>query len=205
MTGQGLLQLALYVVVLVALVKPLGAYMAAVFRGERTFLSPLLGPVERLIYRISGVDPAHESDWTRYAFDALLVNLLGFIAVYALQRLQGVLPLNPQGLGAISPDSSFNTAVSFATNTNWQGYVGEATLSYLTQMLGLAVQNFLSAATGIAVLIALIRGFVRHSTDGIGNFWSDMVRTTLYVLLGARLEVDSGLSQHRSRALLAPR
>ena len=183
MTGQGLLQLALYVVVLVALVKPLGAYMAAVFRGERTFLSPVLGPVERLIYRISGVDPAHESDWTRYAFDALLVNLLGFIAVYALQRLQGVLPLNPQGLGAISPDSSFNTAVSFATNTNWQGYVGEATMSYLTQMLGLAVQNFLSAATGIAVLIALIRGFVRREAGQIGNFWVDFTRSTLHVLL----------------------
>jgi K+-transporting ATPase ATPase A chain len=182
-TGQGLLQLALYVVVLVALVKPLGAYMAAVFRGERTFLSPLLGPVERLIYRVSGVDPAHESGWTRYAFDALLVNLLGFIAVYALQRLQGVLPLNPQGLGAISPDSSFNTAVSFATNTNWQGYVGEATMSYLTQMLGLAVQNFLSAATGIAVLIALIRGFVRREAGQIGNFWVDFTRSTLYVLL----------------------
>ena len=163
--------------------KPLGAYMAAVFRGERTFLSPLLGPVERLIYRISGVDPAHESDWTRYAFDALLVNLLGFIAVYALQRLQGVLPLNPQGLGAIPPDSSFNTAVSFATNTNWQGYVGEATLSYLTQMLGLAVQNFLSAATGIAVLIALIRGFVRREAGQIGNFWVDFTRSTLHVLL----------------------
>jgi len=182
-TGQGLLQLALYVVVLVALVKPLGAYMAAVFRGERTFLSPVLGPVERLIYRLSGVDPAHESNWTRYAFDALLVNLLGFIAVYALQRLQGVLPLNPQGLGAISPDSSFNTAVSFATNTNWQGYVGEATMSYLTQMLGLAVQNFLSAATGIAVLIALIRGFVRREAGQIGNFWVDFTRSTLHVLL----------------------
>ena len=143
----------------------------------------MLGPVERLIYRVSGVDPAHESDWTRYAFDALLVNLLGFIAVYALQRLQGVLPLNPQGLGAISPDSSFNTAVSFATNTNWQGYVGEATMSYLTQMLGLAVQNFLSAATGIAVLIALIRGFVRREAGQIGNFWVDFTRSTLYVLL----------------------
>jgi K+-transporting ATPase ATPase A chain len=183
MTGQGLLQLALYVVVLVLLVKPLGAYMAAVFQGERTFLSPLLGPVERLIYRVSGVDPAHESDWKRYAFGALLVNLLGFIAVYALQRLQAMLPLNPQRLGAVSPDSSFNTAVSFATNTNWQGYVGEATMSYLTQMLGLAVQNFLSAAAGIAVLIALIRGFVRREAGQIGNFWVDFTRSTLYVLL----------------------
>jgi potassium-transporting ATPase potassium-binding subunit len=183
MTGQGLLQLALYVMVLVALVKPLGAYMAAVFKDERTFMSPLLGPVERLIYRVSGVDPAHESDWKRYAFSALLVNLLGFIAVYALQRLQHVLPLNPQGLGAVSPDSSFNTAVSFATNTNWQGYVGEATMSYLTQMLGLAVQNFLSAATGIAVLLALVRGFVRRESGQIGNFWVDFTRSTLYVLL----------------------
>ena len=183
MTGQGLLQLALYVVVLVALVKPLGAYMAAVFQGERTFLSPVLGPAERLIYRIAGVDPAHESDWKRYAFGVLLVNLLGFIAVYALQRLQHVLPLNPQGLGAVSPDSSFNTAASFATNTNWQGYVGEATMSYLTQMLGLAVQNFLSAAAGIAVLIALIRGFTRREAGHIGNFWVDFTRSTLYVLL----------------------
>ncbi len=183
MTGQGLLQLALYLVVLVLLVKPLGVYMAAVFQGEPTFMSPLVGPVERLIYRISGIDPAGESDWKRYAVDALLVNVLGVIAVYALQRLQGLLPLNPQGLGAVSPDSSFNTAVSFATNTNWQGYAGEATMSYLTQMLGLAVQNFLSAATGIAVLIALIRGFVRHEAGVIGNFWVDFTRVTLYVLL----------------------
>jgi potassium-transporting ATPase potassium-binding subunit len=183
MTGQGLLQLALYVAVLVLLVKPLGAYMAAVFQGERTFMSPLLGPVERLIYRLAGVDPACESDWKRYAFGALLVNVLGFIAVYALQRLHGVLPFNPQGFGAVSPDSAFNTAVSFATNTNWQGYAGEATMSYLTQMLGLAVQNFLSAAAGIAVLIALIRGFVRRETSQIGNFWVDFTRSTLYVLL----------------------
>ena len=129
MTSQGLLQLALYAVVLVLLVKPLGAYMAAVFQGERTFISPLLGPVERLIYRISGVDPASESDWKHYALGVLLVNLLGLIAVYALQRLQGVLPLNPQGLGAVSPDSLFNTAVSVATNTNWQWYAGGATMS----------------------------------------------------------------------------
>jgi K+-transporting ATPase ATPase A chain len=183
MTGQGLLQLALYVAVLVLLVKPLGAYMAAVFQGERTFMSALLGPVERLIYRASGMDPAGESDWKRYAFGALLVNFLGFMAVYALQRLQGMLPLNPQGLGAVSADSSFNTAVSFATNTNWQGYAGEATMSYLTQMLGLSVQNFLSAASGIAVLIALIRGFTRREAGTIGNFWVDFTRSNLYVLL----------------------
>jgi K+-transporting ATPase ATPase A chain len=183
MTEQGLLQLALYVVVLVLLVKPVGAYMARVFQGERTFMSTVLGPFERLIYRVAGVDPAGESDWKHYAAGVLLVNFLGFIAVYALLRLQGVLPLNPQGLGAVSPDSSFNTAVSFATNTNWQGYAGEATMSYLTQMLGLAVQNFLSAASGIAVLIALIRGFTRRETAEIGNFWVDFTRSNLYVLL----------------------
>jgi K+-transporting ATPase ATPase A chain len=183
MTGQGLLQLALYVLVLVLLVKPLGAYMAAVFQGERTFMLPLLGPVERLIYRVSGVDTGRESDWKQYAAGVLLVNFLGFLAVYALQRLQGVLPLNPQGLPAVSPDSSFNTAVSFATNTNWQGYAGEATMSYLTQMLGLAVQNFLSAASGIAVLIALVRGFTRRQSGTIGNFWVDFTRSNLYVLL----------------------
>ena len=183
MSGQGILQLSLYVVVLVALVRPLGAYMAAVFQGERTFMSPLLGPVERLLYRAAGVDPARESDWKQYAAAVLLVNLLGFAAVYLLQRLQHLLPLNPQGLGAVSPDSSFNTAVSFATNTNWQGYAGEATMSYLTQMLGLAVQNFLSAAAGIAVLIALVRGFTRREAGHIGNFWVDFTRATLYVLL----------------------
>ncbi|MFO1395267.1 MAG: potassium-transporting ATPase subunit KdpA [Steroidobacteraceae bacterium] len=183
MSGQGMLQLALYFLVLVVLVNPLGAYMAAVFQGERTFMSPLLGPVERFVYRVAGVDPARESDWKQYASSVLLVNLLGFAAVYALQRLQHVLPLNPQGLGAVSPDSSFNTAVSFATNTNWQGYAGEATMSYLTQMLGLAVQNFLSAAAGIAVLIALVRGFTRREAGHIGNFWVDFTRATLYVLL----------------------
>jgi potassium-transporting ATPase potassium-binding subunit len=183
MTGQGLLQLALYLVVLVPLVKPLGAYMAAVFQGERTFMSPVVGPIERLIYRVAGVDQASESDWKRYAFGVLLANLLGMLAVYALQRLQGALPFNPQGLGAVSPDSSFNTAVSFATNTNWQGYAGEATMSYLTQTLGLTVQNFLSAASGMAVLIGLIRGFVRREACEIGNFWVDFTRSTLYVLL----------------------
>jgi K+-transporting ATPase ATPase A chain len=182
-TEQGLLQLSLYLALLALLVKPLGAYMAAVFQGERTTISRLLGPVERWIYRVAGVDPAHESDWKRYALGLLLLNLLGILSVYALQRLQAALPLNPQGLGAVAPDSAFNTAVSFATNTNWQGYAGEATMSHLTQMLGLAVQNFLSAASGIAVLIALIRGFVRREAGEIGNFWVDLTRSTLYVLL----------------------
>ena len=135
------------------------------------------------IYRIAGVDASRESDWKRYALGVLVFNFIGFVVVYLLQRLQGVLPLNPQAFGAVSPDSSFNTAVSFATNTNWQGYAGEATMSYLTQMLGLAVQNFVSAATGMAVLVALIRGFVRREAATIGNFYVDLTRSTLYILL----------------------
>jgi K+-transporting ATPase ATPase A chain len=183
MAANLLLQCALYIAVLVALAKPLGEFMARVLAGERTFLTPVLGWAERLAYRLAGVDPAREMPWTGYAVAALLFNLAGFLAVYALQRLQDLLPLNPAALGAVSPDSAFNTAVSFATNTNWQGYGGEATMSYLTQMLALAVQNFVSAATGIAVLAALIRGFTRKSTATIGNFWADLVRSTLYILL----------------------
>jgi len=183
MTGQGLLQLALYVGVLVLLVRPLGAYMAAVYEGRRTWLSPVLGPVERGIYRAAGIDPVAETGWQRYALAMLAFNVIGFLAVYLLQRLQGVLPLNPQDFGAVTPDSSFNTAVSFATNTNWQGYGGETTMSNLTQMLGLGVQNFVSAASGMAVLMALTRGFVRRQAGEIGNFWVDLTRSTLYILL----------------------
>ena len=183
MTSQGLLQIALYLVVLILLVRPLGAYMACVYEGRRTFLSPVLGRLEQLIYRVSGVDEKRETDWKGYALGLMLFNILGFVFVYLLQRLQGVLPFNPQGFGAVSPDSSFNTAVSFATNTNWQGYGGETTMSYLTQMLGLTVQNFVSAASGMAVLIALIRGFVRRQSTEIGNFWVDLTRSTLYILL----------------------
>jgi K+-transporting ATPase ATPase A chain len=178
-----LLQIALYLAVLLILVKPLGAFMAAVFEGRRTFLTRVLAPVERLIYRSAGVDATRETGWRRYALDVLLINLIGFLVVYAMQRLQAVLPLNPQSFGAVSADSSFNTAVSFASNTNWQGYGGESTMSYFTQMLGLGVQNFLSAATGIAVLIALVRGLVRRQAAEIGNFWVDFTRATLYVLL----------------------
>jgi K+-transporting ATPase ATPase A chain len=183
MNALGIFQIVLYLLVLVALAKPLGVYMAKVYQGERTFLSPLLGPVERLVYRLGGVNAGSESNWKRYAAAVLLVNITGFVVVYLLQRLQGVLPLNPQDMPAVSPDSSFNTAVSFATNTNWQGYGGEATMSYLTQMLGLGVQNFLSAASGMAVLVALIRGFVRRQASEIGNFYVDLTRSTLYVLL----------------------
>ena len=179
MTANAFLQLAFYVVVLIALAKPLGAYMAAVFEGRLRFL----GPVERGIYRICGIDGERDMRWTEYAYAYLVFNLVGLLAVYALQRLQGVLPLNPAGFAGVTPDSAFNTAVSFATNTNWQGYGGETTMSYLTQMAALAVQNFLSAATGMATLAAFVRGFVRVKASGIGNFWADTVRSTLYVLL----------------------
>jgi K+-transporting ATPase ATPase A chain len=193
MSGFGALQVILYFAVLTALAWPLGAYIARVYTGEKTFASRVLGPVERLIYRLSGAGTDDDMGWKRYAFAALAFNLLGALAVYALQRLQGVLPLNPQGLGAVSPDSSFNTAISFATNTNWQGYGGESTMSYLTQMLGLGVQNFVSAATGMAVLAAFIRGFVRKQSTGIGNFWVDLTRSTLYVLLPLSLVLSLAL------------
>jgi K+-transporting ATPase ATPase A chain len=178
-----LIQCGLYVVVLLALAKPLGEFFARVLTGERTFLTPALGWLEGFTYKASGVDPKREMKWTEYAVAALAFNFMGLLALYALQRFQGGLPLNPAGLGAVSPDSSWNTAVSFATNTNWQGYGGESTMSYLTQMLGLAVQNFVSAATGIAVLAALARAFARRSAGTIGNFWADLTRSTLYILL----------------------
>ena len=177
-----LLQLAIYLVVLLVLARPLGTYMAGVF-GDKPSRAHWLGPIERFFYRAAGVNPQAEMGWKHYALAVIVVNVLGALAVYALQRLQPWLPLNPQGFGAVSPDSSFNTAISFVVNTNWQGYSGESTMSYLTQMLGLAVQNFLSAATGIAVVIALIRGFARHSASTIGNFWVDFTRATVYVLL----------------------
>jgi K+-transporting ATPase ATPase A chain len=183
MTANGHLQLVLYLVVLLGLAKPLGTYMARVFDGPPMVLDRVLGPVERLIYRLSGVDPEQGMTWRMYAVAMILFNLVGLLVVYALQRLQSVLPLNPQGLGAVTPDSSFNTAVSFATNTNWQGYGGESTMSYLTQMLGLSVQNFVSAAAGIATLLPLIRGLRQATNKLIGNFWVDLTRTTLYILL----------------------
>ena len=183
MTANGIFQLVFFVAVLLALVKPLGAYMARVYEGRRLLLDRVLGGVERLIYRAAGVWPNAEMGWKAYAGAMLAFNLLGLLAVYVLQRVQGGLPLNPQGMGAVSPDSSFNTAVSFATNTNWQGYGGESTMSYLTQMLALTVQNFVSAASGMATLVALIRGFARRSSETIGNFWVDLTRGALYILL----------------------
>ena len=183
MTANSWIQLALFLGVLVALAKPLGSYMARVLVGKPCGLDRALGWCERGVYRLAGVDPQHEMGWRTYAFAVMAFNLLGIAAVYLLLRLQGALPLNPQGFAGTTPDLAFNTAVSFGTNTNWQSYGGETTLSYLSQMLGLTVQNFVSAATGIAVLAALIRGLVRRSATTIGNFWVDLVRTTLYILL----------------------
>ncbi len=180
---NNLSQIIIYLGVLLALAKPMGAYMVRVYEGKIPALMRWMQPVERLFYRLSGIDSKHEMRWTQYAMGAIWFSLLGVLAVYGVQRLQDLLPLNPQGFGAVSPDSSFNTALSFVTNTNWQGYVGETTMSYLTQMSALTVQNFFSAATGMAVVIALIRGFSRHSLQTIGNFWVDMTRSTLYILL----------------------
>jgi potassium-transporting ATPase potassium-binding subunit len=181
MSGQAWLTLICFLAVLAALAYPLGIYMARIANA-----SPIGGPigyVERLIYRASAVNPDQDMPWTRYAVSVLAFNALGVVVVYLLQRVQFWLPLNPQGMANVTADSAFNTAVSFVTNTNWQGYAGESTMSYLTQMLALAVQNFLSAATGIAVAFALIRGFARRSASGIGNFWVDLTRSTLYILL----------------------
>ncbi|MBM3115094.1 potassium-transporting ATPase subunit KdpA [Jeongeupia naejangsanensis] len=189
MNTNAVVQLALYLAVLLVLAWPLSGYIARVMRGEHLGPTRLLAPVERLFYKLAGVDAGRETGWKSYAVGLVLFNLIGVVAVYTLQRLQGVLPLNPQGFGTISPDSSFNTAISFVANTNWQGYAGESTMSYLTQMLGLSVQNFLSAATGIAVVIALIRGFARKSLDTIGNVWADLTRVTLYVLVPLSLVI----------------
>ncbi len=183
MTLNGWLQVALFCALLMLLTKPLGGYMTRVFAGERTPLSPVLRPVERGLYWISGVDEAEEQHWLSYAIAMLAFSFAGFVVLYALQRLQAVLPLNPGHLEAVTPDLAFNTSVSFVTNTNWQSYVPETTMSYLVQMAGLTVHNFVSAATGIALALALIRGFSRRSAKTVGNFWVDMTRGTLYVLL----------------------
>ncbi|MCL4529321.1 MAG: potassium-transporting ATPase subunit KdpA [Chloroflexi bacterium] len=206
-------QLIFYFVVLFLLVKPLGFFMAHVYQGERTFLDPVFGPLERLIYRLGGVHADEEMNWKVYAIALMVFNVLGLLVVYGLQRVQGFLPLNPQSLGAVSPDSSWNTAVSFASNTNWQGYGGETTMSYLTQMMAMTVQNFVSAATGMAALAAMIRGIARHTTDKIGNFWVDLTRTVLYILLPlafvlALALVSQGVvqtfSQYQTANLLQP-
>jgi K+-transporting ATPase ATPase A chain len=183
MTTNDFVQIGVFLVVLLLLVKPLGGYMARVFSDTPNRVTRWGAGTERLIYRLCGIAPDEDMGWKRYALAVLVFNVLGLLVVYALQRLQPWLPLNPQHFAAVSPDSALNTAISFASNTNWQGYGGESTMSYFTQMLGLAVQNFLSAATGIAVLIAIIRGFSRRSALGLGNFWVDLTRSTLYILI----------------------
>ena len=185
MTFNGWLQIALYSLLVVLMTTPVGAYMTRVFMGEKTFLTAPLRPIERAIYRLCGVTETDEQGWIGYAVAMLAFSFAGFATMYALQRLQAMLPLNPQGLDALSPDLAFNTSVSFVANTNWQSYVPETTMSYLTQMVGLTVHNFVSAATGISLAIALIRGFARRSVPTIGNFWIDLTRCVLYILLPA--------------------
>ncbi len=182
MTLAGWMQILFFCLITILLVKPLGAFMTRVFEGERTFLSPILSPVERGFYALAVIDPKTDQRWTSYALAMIVFNLAGFLVLYTMLRVQNLLPLNPQGQAAASADLSLNTAASFTTNTNWQAYGGESTLSYASQM-GLVVQNFLSAATGIALAVALIRGFARRSSNGIGNFWADVTRCTLYILL----------------------
>ncbi|MBB3974064.1 potassium-transporting ATPase subunit KdpA [Hansschlegelia beijingensis] len=185
MTQNGWGQIALFCVIVLLLVRPLGGFLTRLYSGERTLLHPALAPVERGFYRLAGVRPEQDQSWLAYALAMLAFNLVGFLVVYAALRLQGALPLNPQGLAGLAPDLALNTAVSFVTNTNWQSYGGEATMSYGSQMWALTVQNFLSAATGMAVALAFVRGFARRSVQGVGNFWTDLTRSTLYVLLPA--------------------
>src|SRR5215469_2815787 len=183
MTISGWVQIALFGVILVLITRPLGGYMTRVFSGQRTLLSPVLRPVERAVYWCCGVNEQEEQHWLTYAIAMLFLSVAGFVTLYALQRLQWYLPFNPQGQTGVEQSLAFNTSVSFITNTNWQSYVPETTMSYLTQMAGLTVHNFVSAATGIALAVALIRGFARRSASTIGNFWVDLTRCTLYILL----------------------
>jgi K+-transporting ATPase ATPase A chain len=190
MTINGWIQIAIFCAIIISITKPLGGYMTRVFAGERTVLTPVLRPIERLIYAICGVDESKEQHWTGYAVGMLLFSLAGVLSLYALQRLQAAIPFfNPAGQAAVGPDLAFNTAASFVSNTNWQSYVPEVTMSYLTQMAGLTVHNFVSAATGIALAIAFIRGFSRRSARTVGNFWVDLTRCTLYVLLPVSIVV----------------
>ena len=201
MTLNGWLQILFFLLAVFLVTPPLGSFMARVFTRQRTWLDPLMRPVERLVYRTTGVNQTHEMRWTEYAASVLLFSLVSMLVLYLMQRLQGGLPWNPQGFGAVAPDLAFNTAASFTTNTNWQAYGGESTMSYLTQMAGLAYHNFVSAAVGMAVAIAFIRGIAQKEKDTIGNFWVDMVRATLWVLLpiaivGALFFVSQGVVQN---------
>jgi K+-transporting ATPase ATPase A chain len=193
MSLAGWTQIVVFCAIVIALAKPLGRYMTRVLEGERTFLSPILTPVERGFYALAGIDPKIDQRWTSYAASMLAFNFAGFLLLYAILRLQGLLPFNPQGMAAMPADLALNTAASFVTNTNWQNYSGETTLGYFAQMAGLTVQNFVSAATGIALAVALIRGFARRSASAIGNFWADLTRCTLYILLPLSLAVAIAL------------
>lgn len=203
MTSNDLIQLLVYFVILIALAIPLGRYMAKVYQGEKTFMDRIMGPLERLIYRICGIDGGKEMNWWEYALSLLAFSIVGIISLFLLLLIQGLLPLNPQGFAGLRWDLAWNTAVSFNTNTNWQAYAGESTMSYLSQMIGLTVHNFLSAAAGLAVVVALIRGLGRHQAKSIGNFWSDLTRSILWILLpmslvGALLLVSQGVIQNFS-------
>ena len=203
MTPNGILQLLAFLVVLVLITKPMGIFLTRVFSSERTFLTPVFGPVERLIYRLCGIKPEVEMKWTGYSLSVLMFSVVSALVLYGIMRLQQILPWNPQGLGPVAPDLSFNTAVSFTTNTNWQAYGGESTMSYFTQMAGLAFHNFTSAAMGIAIAVAVVRGFARSSARTIGNFWADLVKGTLYILLPISIVVGlifvaSGMIQNLS-------
>src|SRR5438132_3530962 len=184
MTANGWFQIAFFLLLILAVTKPMGVFMTRVFNRERTFMDPVLRPLERLLYRVTGVDENHEMRWTEYAISMLLFSLVSMVVLYAIERLQGHLPFNPQKLGAVNPSAlAFNTAASFTTNTNWQNYSGETTMTYFTQMAGLAYHNFMSAAVGIVLAIAFIRGVARRQMQTIGNFWVDLVRCNLWVLL----------------------
>ena len=209
MTANAFLQVGIYLVVLLALAQPLGGFMARVYDGKPTWLDPMLRPVERVVYRVCGVDPDEGMNWKTYAVAMLLFNAVGMLTVYGIQRCQGALPLNPRGFAGVSPDSAFSTAASFASNTNWQGYGGETTMSYLTQMLALTVQNFVSAAAGMATLVALIRGFRSTASAVIGNFWVDLTRSVLWILLPlalglALVQVSQGVVQNFSAYRTVP-
>jgi potassium-transporting ATPase potassium-binding subunit len=201
MTVNGWFQILLYFLLVIAVTIPMGAYMYRVFERRRTWLDPVLRPVERGIYAACGIDEHREQRWTGYAVSVLLFSVVGLVFTYLILRIQHQLPLNPEGFPAVPDDLSFNTAVSFTTNTNWQAYSGESTMSYLSQMMGLAFHNFVSAATGIAIAIAVIRGFARRSANEIGNFWVDLTRCTLWILLpiafvGALVFVSQGMIQN---------
>src|SRR6201982_4238994 len=183
MTANGWLQIGLFLLLVFLVTKPLGIFMTRVFNREKTFMDPVLRPVERLLYRVTGVDENHEMRWTEYAVAMLLFSGVSMLVLYLIERLQQYLPWNPQRFGAVAQDLAFNTAASFTTNTNWQNYSGEATMSYLTQMAGLAYHNFTSAAVGIGLAIAFVRGIARREKETIGNFWVDMTRTMLWLLL----------------------